>query len=109
MCECSTEIVRPGAGEATLVDGPGQVRRPPPSRKFQTGRTSVRCARGSTRGLTYATTRLETPHRLVRVAWRAEGDALVGLDVDVPDGVTACVRRRDGSTVDVGAGTHHLI
>jgi alpha-L-rhamnosidase len=59
-------------------------------------------------GLTWAETSLETPHGLVRVAWRAEDGDLTELAVTVPEGTTASVHLPDGRTTDLVAGTHCL-
>ncbi len=57
--------------------------------------------------LRWAEAEHESPHGLIRSAWRREGDDL-RLDVDVPAGCNAEIRLPDGRTWAVGPGHHSL-
>jgi alpha-L-rhamnosidase len=59
-------------------------------------------------GLTWAETTLDTPHGPIRVAWTAESDALVSVDVTVPQGCEADVDLGDGRSRVLGAGSHSV-
>jgi alpha-L-rhamnosidase len=63
-------------------------------------------------GLTWARASLETRHGPVRVSWTAGPEGLQSLDVDVPEGVTALIRRPgqadQEADLEAGAGHHRL-
>ena len=59
-------------------------------------------------GISSADSTLDTPHGLLAVRWTADGDELRVLDLDVPMGVTAVVRRRAVEDLELGAGRHRL-
>lgn len=58
-------------------------------------------------GITWARSSLDTRHGRVAVAWSRTETGELGLDVEVPEGVVAVVRRESGPDVQVGPGRHH--
>jgi alpha-L-rhamnosidase len=59
-------------------------------------------------GISWADTRLDTPHGRVEVAWRLDEDGL-GIRVTVPDGVSAVLSLPGEAEVDLGPGTHERV
>jgi alpha-L-rhamnosidase len=59
-------------------------------------------------GIRWARSSLETRRGTISVSWSREGADDMRLDLSVPDGVTALVRRPGHPDLELGGGQHSL-